>query len=372
MRNALRLGSIFGIAIFVHFTWLLIFALVTFALVAYFAEQFPQLAQAAQISIGVSASLLFFASVLFHELAHSWLALRYGYQVRSITLFVFGGVAEIKDEAKQPAAEIWIALIGPLSSYLLALCFGAIWYVSQARWAVVSGVAGWLALINVGLATFNLLPGLPLDGGRVLRGIAWKVSGNREQATRIAAGAGRFFGYLLILQGLFLIFVSKNLVNGLWLMFIGWFLNNAAESSVLQMETQRAIGGVRAGQVMTTDCPFVPPGTSLLEFVEGYLLLSGRRCFVVGSAAQPRGIITLTDVRTVPRAEWAHTSVQAAMQPLHRLHAVAPNASLEDVLRLMDQYNVAQIAVVEDERVLGLIGREQLLHLIRNRLELAA
>jgi CBS domain-containing protein len=217
-----------------------------------------------------------------------------------------------------------------------------------------------------------LLPGLPLDGGRVLRGIAWKMTGNREQATRVATGAGRFFGYLLILQGLFLIFVSKNLVNGLWLMFIGWFLNNAAEASLLQMETQRAITGVQAGQVMTTDCPFVPPGTSLLEFVEGYLLLSGRRCFIVGSAAQPRGLITLADVRKVPRHDWANTSVQAVMQPLNRLHAVAPNASIEEVLRLMEQHNVAQIAVVQDEQVLGLIGREQLLHLIRNRLELAA
>jgi Zn-dependent protease len=194
MRVAFRLGSLFGIAILVHFSWLLIFALVTFSLVAQFAGQFPQLSQAVQISLGLTASILFFSSVLFHELAHSWLALRSGYNVRSITLFVFGGVSEIEQEAKQPTAEIWIALIGPLSSYFLALCFGTIWYLGQARWAVVSRVAGWLALINVGLATFNLLPGLPLEGGRVLRGIAWKVSGNREQATRIAAGAGRFFG----------------------------------------------------------------------------------------------------------------------------------------------------------------------------------
>lgn len=372
MRVAFRLGSIGGIAILVHFSWLLIFALVAFSLVAQFAGQFPQLSQAAQISIGLTASLLFFSSVLFHELAHSWLALRYGYKVRSITLFMFGGVSEIEQEAKQPAAEIWIALIGPLSSYLLALFFGAIWYVSQTSLAVVSSVASWLALINVGLGTFNLLPGLPLDGGRVLRGIVWKVTGNREQATRVAAGAGRFFGYLFILQGLFLVFASNHLVNGLWLMFIGWFLNNAAEASLMQMETQRALTGVQAGQVMTTDCPFVPPGTSLLEFVEGYLLLSGRRCFIVGSAAQPRGIITLADVRKVPRSEWTQTSVQAVMQPMSRLHAVAPDASIEDVLRLMEQFNVAQIAVVQGEQVLGLIGREQLLHLIRNRLELAA
>lgn len=370
MRAAFRIGTIFGIAILVHFSWLLIFALVTFSLVARFAEQFPALDQAIQISIGVTTSLLFFSSVLFHELAHSWLALRYGCSVRSITLFVFGGVAEIEEEAKKPVAEIWIALIGPLSSYLLALCFGLIWYVSQTRFAVISNVAGWLALINVGLGTFNLLPGLPLDGGRVLRGIAWKMTGNKEQATRIAASAGRFLGYLFILQGLFLVFVSKNLVNGLWLMFIGWFLNNAAEASILQVQAQHVIKGVQAGQVMTTDCPFVAPGTSLLEFVEGYLLLSGQRCFIVGSPELPRGIITLTDVRAVPRHEWSNTSVQAAMQPINKLYAVTPQASIDEVLRLMDQHKVAQIAVVQDEHVLGLIGREHLLHLIRNRMEL--
>ncbi|MBL8204537.1 MAG: site-2 protease family protein [Blastocatellia bacterium] len=372
MRVALRLGSIFGITILVHFSWLLIFALVTFSLVAKFAGQFPQLPQAAHISIGVAASLLFFGSVLFHELAHSWLALRYGYAVRSITLFVFGGVAEIKEEAKQPAAEIWIALIGPLSSYLLALIFGAIWYVTQTSSAVISSMVGWLALVNVGLATFNLLPGLPLDGGRVLRGIVWKVTGNRERATQVAASAGRLFGYFFILQGLFLVFASQNLANGLWLMFIGWFLSNAAEGARVQMETQRAMTGVQARQVMTTDCPVVAAGTSLLEFVESHLLLSGRRCFIVGSFEQPRGLVTLTDVRKVPRHDWANTSVQAVMQPLANLHAVAPTASIEEVLRLMEQYDVAQIAVVEDERVLGLIGREQLLYLIRNRLELAA
>lgn len=372
MRVALRIGSIGGIAIFVHFTWLLIFALVTFSLVAHFAGQFPHLAQSIQVGIGIAASLLFFSSVLFHELSHSWLARRYGLTVNSITLFVFGGVAEIKQEAKKPVAEIWIALIGPLSSYFLALFFGAIWYLTQTSWAVVSSVAGWLALINAGLATFNLLPGLPLDGGRVLRGLAWKFTGNREQATRIASGAGRLLGYLFILQGLFLVFASQNLVNGLWIIFIGWFLTNAAEAARMQMETQRAITGVQAGQVMTTDFPFVEGGTSLREFVEDYLLRSGRRCFIVGSPEHPRGIITLTDVRTVPRSEWTNTSVQAVMQPLHRLHAVAPDASIEEVLQLMEHYNIAQIAVVRDEQVLGLIGREQLLHLIRNRLDLAA
>jgi Zn-dependent protease len=372
MRVAIRLGTIFGISIFVHFTWFLIFALVTFSLVAQFTEQFPNLTQIAQISIGVIASLLFFGSVLFHELAHSWLALHQGYAVRSITLFVFGGVSEIEQEAKKPASEIEIALIGPLSSYFLALVFGAIWYGSRAHSAVLSNVAGWLALINFGLGTFNLLPGLPLDGGRVLRGLLWKWTGSLERATRMAATAGRFLGYLFILQGIIFAFSSNNLINGIWFVLIGWFLNNAAESSLVQMEVRRVITGVQARQVMTTDCSFIAPGTSLLEFVEDHLLVSGQRCFIVGAPEQPRGIITLADVRTVPRSEWTNTSVQAVMKPLDQLQAVAPSAGIEEVLRLMDQHNVAQIAVVQEGQIIGLIGRDHLLRLIRNRIELTA
>jgi Zn-dependent protease/CBS domain-containing protein len=372
MRASFRLGSLFGIAIFVHYTWFIIFLLVTLSLVQHFAASFPTLPVAGQWLIGLTASLLFFGSVLFHEMAHSLLAIQRGHAVRQITLFIFGGVSEIESEAKQPSTEIWIALIGPLSSYFLALAFGALWYLSRDVMPVISGVTGWLAVINAALGTFNLLPGLPLDGGRVLRGIAWRLTGNPERATRIAAGAGRTLGYLIILYGAWLAFGLNSFANGLWLVFIGWFLTNAAESTVQQMQMRRALAGVQAVQAMTRDCPAVSGGISLTEFVEQFLLPSGRRCFIVGERELPRGIITLTDVRAVPRDQWEVTSVQAVMRPLAQLHAVTPGTEIEQVLRLMDEHNIGQVAVMQDGQLLGLIRRDHLLRLIRNRLELAA
>lgn len=372
MQNSFRIGSLFGISIFVHFTWFIIFALITLSMVGHFAAAFPHLPVAAQWLVGLSASLLFFGSVLFHEMAHSLLALRYGQPVRAITLFIFGGVSQIEGEAKRPSTEIWVALIGPLSSFFLAAAFGAMWYLSGGVMPVVSGVAGWLATINLALGIFNLLPGFPLDGGRVLRGLLWYKSGNQERATRLAAGVGRGLGYLIMLYGIWLAFGANSLLNGIWLVFIGWFLAGAAEASAQQMVIQHALHEVQATSVMTTDCPTVPSGTSLADFVEHYLLRSGRRCFIVGEPGRPLGLITLEDVRAVSREEWRNTSVQAAMRPLEKLRSVSPQTDLDEVMRLMDQQNVAQVPVMQNGQLLGIIGRDRLLHLIRNQLELRA
>jgi len=372
MKSSFRLGSLFGISIFVHFTWLVIFTLVTLSLVDHFGEVFPGLPIATQWLVGLTASFLFFGSVLFHEMAHSLLAIRYGHSVRAITLFIFGGVSQIEDEAKQPSTEVWVALIGPFSSFLLAAAFGLVWFLSGGWMPVVSGVAGYLAAINLALGIFNLLPGFPLDGGRVLRGIAWHLTGSLERATRIAGNAGRGLGYLMILAGVWLAFGLNQVVSGVWLGFIGWFLVSTALASVRQIEVQRALAGVRAIQVMTVDSPHVPAGTSLTEFVEHFLLRSGRRCFIVGDGVTPRGVITLAEVRAVPRDEWENTSVQAAMRPLNTLHPVSPSTEVEEVLRVMQSNDLAQVPVMQDGQLLGVIGRDRLLRLIRNQIELRA
>jgi Zn-dependent protease/predicted transcriptional regulator len=369
--NTFRLGSIFGVTIAVHFTWFVIFALITFSMAGTFAASFPGLPQAAHLLIGLAASLLFFGSVLFHEMAHSLMAIRGGKPVRSITLFIFGGVSEIGKEADRPGEEIRIALIGPISSYFLAVVFGGVWLMTRARAPVIGEVSQWLATVNLILGTFNLLPGIPLDGGRVLRGIAWSVTGDKDRATRLAVGAGRTIGYLMIIGGVFVAFRLNHLFNGVWLGFLGWFLVHAAEMEWRRTVVDHAIAGVTASEVMSRDCPSVPGDTSLAEFVEHFLLRSGRRCYVVGESEAPRGIITLNDVLSVPRDEWGRTSVQAAMRRADQIYSVSPDAELEDALRLMDEKNVAQVPVMLDGRLLGIIGRDHLIRLIINRAALA-
>ena len=365
--NTYRLGSLFGVTIAVHFTWFVIFALITFSMTVAFAASFPGLPLAAHMLIGLAASLLFFGSVLFHEMAHSLMAIRSGKPVRSITLFIFGGMSEIGEEADRPGEEIMIALIGPVSSYFLALVFGGVWLLSRGRAPVIGEMSQWLATVNVVLGTFNLLPGIPLDGGRVLRGIAWGMTGDKDRATRLAAGAGRAIGYLMILGGVFMAFRLNQLFNGVWFGFLGWFLAHAAEMEWRRIAVMRAIAGVTASEVMSRDCPSVPGEASLAEFVERFLLRNGRRCYVVGESDAPRGIITLGDALSVPRDEWGQTSVQAAMRRADQIYSVSPDTELEEALRLMDEKNVAQVPVMLDGRLLGMIGRDHLTRLILNR-----
>ncbi|MCI0393041.1 MAG: site-2 protease family protein [Acidobacteria bacterium] len=369
--NTFRIGSLFGVTIAVHFTWFVIFALITFSMTGTFAARFPGLPTVAHLLIGLAASLLFFGSVLFHEMSHSLMAIYSGKPVRSITLFIFGGVSEIGKEADRPGEEIRIALIGPVSSYLLAGVFAVIWLLSRGHVPIITEVSGWLSAINLILGTFNLLPGIPLDGGRVLHGIVWSVTGNKDRATQLAVGAGKSIGYLMILGGIFIAFRLNNLFSGIWLGFLGWFLVNAAEAEWQRIAIRRAIAGVTASEVMSTDCPSVPADRSLAEFVEQFLLRSGRRCYVVGESEAPRGIITLNDVLAVPRSEWDHTSVQAAMRRADQIYSVSPDTKLEEVLRLMDEKNIAQVPVMLDGRLLGMIGRDHLIRLILNRTALA-
>ncbi|HEX2490167.1 MAG TPA: site-2 protease family protein, partial [Blastocatellia bacterium] len=348
--NAFRLGSLFGVTIAVHFTWFVIFALITFSMTVTFAASFPGLSTAAHLLIGLAASLLFFGSVLFHEMAHSLMAIHSGKPVRSITLFIFGGVSEIEKEADRPGEEIKIALIGPVSSYFLAAVFGGVWLLSRGSAPVIGEVSQWLSGVNLILGTFNLLPGIPLDGGRVLRGIVWGVMGDKDRATRVAALAGRAIGFLMILGGAFMAIRFGQLFNGIWVGVLGWFLLKSAESEWQRVEVGRAIAGVTASEVMSRDCPSVPADASVAEFVDQFLLRSGRQCYVVGETEAPRGIITLNDVLNVPRDEWSQTSVQAAMQRADQLYSISPDTELEDALRSMDEKNIAQVPVMLDGR----------------------
>jgi len=317
----------------------------------------------------IVASFLFFGSVVFHELSHSLVALANGIPVASITLFIFGGVAQIRREARRPAVEFWVALAGPLSSLLLGAVFGAMWLFTRGINEPAMAVALYLARVNVLLALFNLIPGFPLDGGRVFRSILWHFSGNLRLATRIAAGAGQAVAFLFILWGIFLIF-GGNLLNGLWIAFIGWFLNNAANSSHREVAVREILEGVTASDLMSRECLAVPAALSIDELVREYILPTGARCFLVEGGEGIVGMVTIHSIKKIPRSRWTETPLSQAMLALDSLNKVRASDPITEVLRWMDEDGVNQLPVMDNGNLIGMIRRDNLVGYIRTRSEL--
>ncbi len=364
------MGRLFGIPLRLHITWFIIFALVTVSLAeSQFPSQFPQWSPALNWGIGLATSLLFFASVVAHELGHSLVARRYGITVKSITLFVFGGVAQIARDASKPAAEGIIAFVGPLTSVVLGGLFLGLYFWLRHINEPIAALGLWLGRINLVLAVFNLIPGFPLDGGRVFRAIVWGINGNFLRASRIASIVGRGIGYLLMAGGVFWAF-RYDLISGLWMAFIGWFLENAASSSYSQLALRGALDGHEAREMMTQECPTIEPGIDLRSLVDRFVIPGGRRCFVVMDGVGVLGLLTLADVKSVPQKKWDRTTVQQVMTPLSKLRSVGPDEAATRVLEIMDESGVSQVPVIQDGRVLGLIGRDNLARFIRARAEL--
>lgn len=372
LKGGIPLGRIFGVSIRLHYSWFIIFILVTWALAAgYFPTVYPNWSQALYWGIGLATSLLFFASVLAHELCHSVVAQAAGIPVKSITLFVFGGVSQISREPQTAGVEFRMALAGPLSSLVIA---GIFWGIRVATIDVnqpVTALAYWLAWINAVLAGFNLIPAYPLDGGRVLRSILWWRNKSLSGATRIAANIGRATGYLFIFGGIFWIFYG-NIFNGLWIALIGWFLENAASGSYQQVAVQDMLRGHKVSEVMTRDCPTVPPRLTIEQLIHDYLLNTGRRCFPVVEDSRLVGLVTLNDVKGVSREHRLTKTVQETMTPLNKLKSVRPTDDLSDVLQILTTEDVNQLPVMEDDTIIGMVARDNLLSFIRTRSELGA
>lgn len=371
MNGGLLVAKIWNIPIRLHFSWFIIFLLVAWSLAAgYFPQEYPGMSIPVYWLMGAATSLLFGASVLAHELGHSFVALRYKVPVRSVTLFIFGGIAQIEEEPKTPGAEFWIAIAGPLTSLALALIFGALWLLDRPMVAL-SAPSVWLARINLILAFFNLIPGFPLDGGRVLRSIIWRINKDLKKATRIAAFAGQVVAFGFIAFGIFTIF-SGNFFNGLWLAFIGWFLQNAAASAVSSTTVQETLRGVPVSQVMLRDLRSIPWHTKLDCVIEEQVIPFGSRIFLVTdtNGAALRGMLTLRSVTAVPRERWPDLTAEEVMIPRANFIAVRPEMELLDALRIMDDANVAQVPVMEEERVIGILSREEIMHYIRLRSEI--
>jgi Zn-dependent protease/predicted transcriptional regulator len=358
LRGGIPIGKLFGIAIRLNYSWFIIFALVTWALTT---NYFSNWGLTTSIFAGVVTSLLFFASILAHELMHSLVAQASGIPVKSITLFIFGGISLISAEPKKPKVELRIALAGPLTSFALGIIFWAIWFVlpDTIEFEVVTVVAFWLGWINLLLAAFNLVPGFPLDGGRVLRAILWWRSRDLRRATKIATNIGRGIGLLFILGGIWLIFVGY-WINGIWFAFIGWFLGNAAAGSYRQLALQQVLQGHLTSEIMTRDCLMVPSDTSLEKLVNDYILPSGHHCLVVADS-HVLGLVSLQNIKIVPRREWSSKTAKEVMMPFEKLKWVTPNEDLSIALKILTEQGINQLPVVENGNIVGIVTRDSLL-----------
>jgi Zn-dependent protease len=370
VKGSLSLGKILGIPIQLHVSWFLIAILIVWTLAAgYFPQEYPGWSVATYWLVGGITAVLFFASVLIHELGHSVLALREQVPVKSITLFIFGGVAQIGREPATAGAEFRIALAGPLSSLGLAALFGGLGAVLAGN-AILSAPLAYLGRINLLLALFNMIPGFPLDGGRVLRAALWALGGSFQNATKWASRAGRAVAYGFILVGVGQILLGGGFLNGLWIAFIGWFMNNAAESSYQQVVLRDMLTGVKARSVMTQDCLTVPSGLGIDRLVEEHVLAGGQRCFFVADSGHMEGLITLHNLRSVPREQRAGLTTGQVMMPIDSVLQVHPEDDLWNVLQQMDEHDVNQVPVMDGGRFVGMITRERLLHDIRLRADL--
>jgi Zn-dependent protease/CBS domain-containing protein len=368
MKNSLRLAKIAGIDIGIHYTWVIIFVLLGVSLAqGFFPNLYPGWDTITYWITGIVAALLLFGSVLVHELAHSLVAKSRGISVTSITLFLFGGVSNLEEEPEKPKVEFAISIVGPLASLALAgICWGLAQLVADQA-SPLAAVLAYLALINVILAVFNLLPGFPLDGGRVLRSIIWQRTGSLVRATNIAATVGRFIGWGFIALGVLRVLAGD--LAGLWLAFIGWFLSSAADASRRELTTREQLGGVRVRDVMTTNPTSISSDTTVLELVSNVFRRQHSRAVPVCQNDQVIGIVSVTDVKELPREKWEETPVRAIMTR-EPLHSVSPEDDLNTAFRLITKHDVNQVLVIDDKRCAGLINRADILNYLQLSQEL--
>jgi Zn-dependent protease/CBS domain-containing protein len=370
-ESALRVGRVRGIRIQVHYTWIVIFALLSVSLVANFRATQPEWSEGATYAAAVSGVLLFFGSILLHELGHSLVAMARGIPVRSITLFIFGGVAELEKDSESARDEFWIAIAGPLVSLGLAAAFFVLGGLLTDLWEPLAVTLGWLAVINLALAVFNMVPGFPLDGGRVFRAIVWGVTGDADKGMRYAVVGGRLTAYGLFALGIWMAFGLGQFVSGIWFVAIGWFLMNAAESSGRSYAYRAALVKTRAGDLVLGAPPSVRSGTMLETWVrDGVLARGNRAALVVDEGGEVLGLVTLSDARKVPREAWSATPVEQAMTGLSAIHSVSVETGLADVLELMARHRLNQVPVRGEEGFVGWLDRDRVLSALRIRLEL--
>lgn len=358
LSNSFRLFTIRGIEVGVHYSWLIIFGLVTWSLSVYVFPGVPDIPRLSQVEywvLGALTSILLFASVLIHELAHSFVALARGLKARSITLFIFGGVSNLSGEAKSASTEFLVAIVGPLTSFALAgITYGLASVVTEPRAELV---LSYLFLINLTLGIFNLIPGFPLDGGRVLRAILWGTTGNVRRATEWAANVGKLVAYLLFGYAVFTILDGRNFIGGLWTGAIAWFLHNAASSSVQQLVFEQRLRRVKVADVIHPDDTTVSPDMTVAELVDQYILPAARRAVPVAQDGRLVGIVTISDIGKVPPEQRGVVTVAQVMGGKERLHTVRADSRVLDAFELLSEHDLEQLPVMDGDRFVGLLTR---------------
>ena len=374
MKSQIKLGTVFGVELGLHYSWLVIAVLIMFSLVAQFHAVNRAWSDALVWSTAAITSVLFFACLFAHELSHAVVAKASGIPVHKITLFLLGGVAQIEKEASDASTEFWIALAGPVTSgvlglILLALAWLLAWVPGSSAATPGTALLVWLGYINLGLAAFNMIPGFPLDGGRVLHAILWWAMDDAERSTRAAAFVGQIIAVLFIGFGILRFFQGAGL-GGLWIAFIGWFLLQAAGASYMQVRARTLLHGLQVRDVISTDYESVDPNVSLQEFVNKRLLPSGRRCFLVMQESRLLGLITLREVRAVDAQAWPDTRVSEVMHSGTKIHTVSRNVPLAEALEIMAREDINQLPVVSNGIVEGVVSRAHILQVVRSRAEL--
>ncbi len=382
MRSGIRIARIFGINIYIDWSWLFIFLLLTWSLAAGFGQFNTEWSSALNWVIALLASLLFFASVLAHELAHSLVAKAQNIPVHNITLFLFGGVSNIQQNPRSPRAEFLMVIVGPLTSIVLGVLF-LISFATTAGPQASASVAPralfeqlsplstlllWLGQINILLGLFNLIPGFPLDGGRVLRSILWGSTGDFLKGTRWAAIVGQGFAWLLILTGIAMAFgiqvplFGSGIVGGIWLAFVGWFLSNAATRSLQQVQVEDILDGVTAERLMRADVPTVAPDTTVSDLVQDYIMATDERAFPVMEGDRMVGLVTMEDVREIESNDRDSFTVGEIMTPAEELVTVASQEEAADALRKLIQRDVRQVPVLRNGVFVGMVRRRDIIH----------
>lgn len=368
-----RLLRLFGIDVLVHWSWLAIFALLTWWLAqGFFKDEYGDWTVGQRWGASIAAALAFFGSILLHELAHSLMARREGLPVKSITLFIFGGVSSLGGEPKTPGQEFRVAIVGPLVSFVLAAVFGiatVVAFLSDVGDSPPAAVALYLAFINFAVGVFNMLPGYPLDGGRVLRAGLWARGRNLLTATRRASMAGTFIAFGLIAFGVVSILLG-NFIGGAWFIVIGWFLRNVSEASYQQLLFRSTLEGTKVADLVNRSFQAAPPDVTLNALANEYMLAGGQRCVPIVVAEGLQGLVTMRDLKRVPREEWETTSAFKAMTPREKLHEMDGREDIAAALEVMAKENVNQLPVIEFGRFIGFITRADVLRLIQVRSEL--